>query len=117
MRRIHTTSRGIVLDTARRGIVSPLKNQQIRLGVSVGYELDGVEVVHTYDNRTRDYRWEAEGHDGGDGSLKHILDARAMAGWDLVSACVDSYRENNTMMEATSYRLFFRRERDWGMPR
>lgn len=76
------------------------------------YEFDAVEIVRSYDNRTRDYLWEADDLGEVGAGFKQILDARAAAGWELVSACVDSYRENNTMMEATSYRLFFRRDRD-----
>jgi hypothetical protein len=77
----------------------------------VAYKFDAVEVVRSYDNRMHGYRWEADDLAVGQEGFKEILDARALAGWELVSACVDSYRENNTMMEATSYRLFFRRDR------
>jgi hypothetical protein len=43
------------------------------------------------------------------GGWDNILGARAGIGWELISACFDSCQENDTTMEATGYRLFFKR--------
>lgn len=76
----------------------------------MGWELKTVEVSRHYNNRAREYRWER-----GDASTPlagwdAILAAEARAGWELVSVCVDGYQENNTNMEATGFRLFFKRD-------
>ena len=76
----------------------------------MGWEIKTVEVARRYNNRAREYRWET-----GDGGApiagwQNILTTHAETGWELVSVCVDGYQENNTNMEATGYRLFFKRD-------
>lgn len=66
-------------------------------------------VWRRYDNRQRDYRWIAETPAGEIAGWEEILARQSHDGWELVAACTDSYQENNTSMDATGYRLFFKR--------
>jgi hypothetical protein len=77
----------------------------------MAWELKTIEVSRRYNNRAREYRWERGDEDVSTplAGWYDILASEAGTGWELVNACVDSYQENNTNMEATGYRLFFRR--------
>jgi hypothetical protein len=72
-------------------------------------EFKTVEVSRRYNNRVREYRWEAGEVGAPIAGWDNILASQARTGWELVSVCVDGYQENNTNMEATGYRLFFKR--------
>jgi len=75
----------------------------------MSWEFSTVEVSRRYNNRAREYRWETREMGATISGWNNILAAQATTGWELVSACVDGYQENNTTMEATGYRLFFKR--------
>ena len=81
------------------------------VGEDMAWELKTIEVSRRYNNRAREYRWERGDEDVSSplAGWYDILASEAGTGWELVNACVDSYQENNTNMEATGYRLFFRR--------
>ena len=79
------------------------------IGEDMGWELKTIEVSRHYNNRAREYRWEREDTGTPLAGWHDILASEAGTGWELVNACVDGYQENNTSMEATGYRLFFKR--------
>lgn len=76
----------------------------------MGWEFKTIDVNRRYNNRLRSYLWESGEPTRALVGWEDILAAESGTGWELVNACVDSYQENNTMMEATGYRLFFKRE-------
>lgn len=78
----------------------------------MSWEFRTIEVSRRYNNRAREYRWETGETGAPINGWDNILGAQAETGWELVSACVDGYQENNTTMEATGYRLFFKRNVD-----
>lgn len=75
----------------------------------MSWEFKTVEVARRYNNRAREYRWETGTIGAPIAGWDAILDSQAGSGWELISVCVDGYQENNTNMEATGYRLFFKR--------
>jgi hypothetical protein len=76
----------------------------------MSWEFKTVEVSRRYSNRVREYQWEAGDVGAPIAGWNNILGSHAGTGWELVSVCVDGYQENNTNMEATGYRLFFKRD-------
>ncbi|MBO0849442.1 MAG: hypothetical protein J2P20_08270 [Pseudonocardia sp.] len=75
----------------------------------MSWQFRTVAVWRRYDNRARDYRWTASTSSEDVSGWEEILAGEAHDGWELVAACVDGYQEGNTSMEATGYRLFFKR--------
>lgn len=76
----------------------------------MSWQFQTITVWRSYDNRERDYLWVMSTPRADISGWEEILERQAAEGWELVSACVDGYQEGNTSMEATGYRLFFKRE-------
>jgi hypothetical protein len=72
------------------------------------WEFQTISVFRRYRHRERDYTWVTD-EPRMVGGWEEVLATQAEAGWELVSACVESSEINNTRTETSGYRLFFRR--------
>jgi hypothetical protein len=77
----------------------------------VSWEYRTITVWRSYDSRARDYDWVEYSSTKTITGWADVLAYEAERGWELVSSCVESYLEGNSSMEATGYRLFFKRPR------
>jgi hypothetical protein len=74
----------------------------------VSWEFQTITVLRRYRPRDHDYVWvsgELELTTG----WEQILAEYAVAGWELVGACVECSEINNSRTETSGYRLFFKR--------